>query len=326
MALFRSFWHGGALSPYEALCLASFVRQGHRIELFTYDAELAVPAGVVRRDAAGILPPERIFFYESGLGRGSIAGFANLFRYTLLAREPGWWVDTDVLCLAPDPPEGPGFFAWEGPDRALVGNAILRLPPGDALLPAMLAARGAFAPGRPWGTSGPRLLTASLREAGRLGEAAAHGIAYPWHFTQAFAVFDPGRREEVAAAAAGACFQHLWNEIFRCGGLPKWLAPPEGSYLDRQFRLHGIAFPPGPRLRQEDLRRLARVTEAAQAAEAAQAEAARLEARCRDLQAAHAAERRMRLALAGLHDGLLARLQQREAPAWRRWLGRRLGA
>ncbi|MBU8536857.1 glycosyltransferase family 32 protein [Falsiroseomonas tokyonensis] len=340
MALFRSFWHGGPLSPYEELCLASFVRQGHRFELFTYDPALVVPAGVVRRDAAAILPQDRIYFYEAGLGRGSVAGFANLFRYTLLAREPGWWVDTDVLCLRPDPPQAPCFFAWEGPDLALVGNAILRLPPGDALLPAMLAARDSFAPDQPWGTAGPHLLTATLRQAGRLGQVAAHGVAYPWHFTEAFAVFDPDRVEEVAEAVGAACFQHLWNEMFRCGGLPKWLAPPAGSYLDRQCRAHGIVFPPGPRLRQEDLQRQARVTRAAQGAEAAQAEAARLaaelarngaqlaqlEARCRDLQASHAAERRMRLALAELHDALLARLRHGASPAWRRWLGRCLRA
>lgn len=336
MALVRSFWHGGPLSPYEALCLTSFVQHGHAVELFTYDPGLAVPAGVTRRDAAEILPEDRVYFYRNGLGRGSVAGFTNLFRYLLLTREEGWWVDTDVLCLASDLPQGPAYFAWEGPDHGLVGNAILLLPPDDPLLRDMLAEKSDFNPENPWGTSGPVLLTKALRRAGRLGEAAEPRGAYPWHFAPAFAVFDPDRAEEVAAATQGASMQHLWNQMFRCGGLNPLLAPPEGSYLDRLCRRHGIVFPPGPRMRPDDLRRQARLTELAQTAEWAEAErvrmqqaleqerarAAALAAECAEWKAAEAEAQRMREALEAEQDALLARLQEAEAPIWHRWLRR----
>jgi hypothetical protein len=275
VARIRSFWHGGGLSPYEALCLASFIHHGHQVELFTYAGVPEAPPGVVLRDAAEILPADRVFVYAQGTGRGSVAGFANLFRYALLAREPGWWVDTDVLCLSPDLPEQGAVFAWEEPARSLVGNAVLRLPDGDKLPGMLLAAREAFGPDRPWGTAGPLLLTRLLREAGRLEEARPHGEYFPWYHGRAFAVLDPAATAEVEAAAAGARMQHLWNEHFRAGGLCKTVAPPEGSWLDLMFRRHGIGFPAAPRLDAALVARLAAQRELALSAAHLSAEAAR---------------------------------------------------
>lgn len=40
-----ALWIGNALSPYEDLCLSSFVQAGYEVQLFTYDPELDVPQG-----------------------------------------------------------------------------------------------------------------------------------------------------------------------------------------------------------------------------------------------------------------------------------------
>jgi len=65
-----------------------------------YEEPRGVPEGVTVRDASEILPAERMFRCPSGtLNEGSLSGFSNLFRYTLLQRIGGWWVDTDVCCL-----------------------------------------------------------------------------------------------------------------------------------------------------------------------------------------------------------------------------------
>src|SRR6478736_339351 len=50
MAQFRSFWYRGALSPYEHLCLKSFVAKGHDFTLYSYD-KIEVPRGVRLEDA-----------------------------------------------------------------------------------------------------------------------------------------------------------------------------------------------------------------------------------------------------------------------------------
>ncbi len=309
MARVRGFWHGGELSPYETLCLTSFVRHGHEVEIFTYDPAIALPPGVRRREATEILPPERLYRHDRGLSRGSLGGFSDLFRYTLMSREPGWWVDTDVVCLSSELPETPTFFAWEEEARLIVGSAVLRLPPGDPLLERLLGTPDVFRPDAGWATGGPLLLTALLRETGRIAEAHSFRTAFPWHHTRSFEVFDPDRVEEIAVATRGACVQHLWHEHLRRCGFPKMVAPPRGSHMDRLFAQYGIRFPAAPRLEPTQVRRMAAVNEAALSAEAQAAARAELEQRNEELLRQNQA---LRARLSALEDarpmGRIARL------------------
>ena len=58
----HGLWIGSNLSRLELLTLHSFVRFGHKFQLWVYDAlATPVPAGVVLRDANEILPRSRIF-------------------------------------------------------------------------------------------------------------------------------------------------------------------------------------------------------------------------------------------------------------------------
>jgi hypothetical protein len=50
----------------------------------------------------------------------------------------------------------------------------------------------------------------------------------------------PGTREEVEARTANSTFVHLWNEMWRTAGVPKNIAPPKGSRLDRMFERHQV--------------------------------------------------------------------------------------
>ena len=75
---FQSFWHGEALSPYELFCLQSFVTCGHDVDLYTYTANLVVPAGVRVCDAASLVSRDRVFVYQAeGFGKGSPSAFSN---------------------------------------------------------------------------------------------------------------------------------------------------------------------------------------------------------------------------------------------------------
>src|SRR5262245_20560095 len=127
MAVFRSFWHGKPLSPYQQLCLKSFVDHGHEFILYSYD-RIDVPAGIEFRDAAELFPRDRVFFYSSGPGAGSVSAFSNLFRYRLLHDHGGWWTDADIVCLSRDAPEDDIVFGWQDRSRALIGSAILKFP------------------------------------------------------------------------------------------------------------------------------------------------------------------------------------------------------
>src|SRR5690348_8763587 len=93
----RTFWHGDQLSIYEELCLASFVRHEHEVEIYSYN-DLNVPAGVRLCDANSILPESDLLHCMHGPGKWDIPTFSDLFRYALLFQKGGIWIDTDVLC------------------------------------------------------------------------------------------------------------------------------------------------------------------------------------------------------------------------------------
>jgi hypothetical protein len=127
VGLLRQEARGEPLSPYEWLSLKSFIDFGHRFDLYSFDPHIAVPAQVRVRDAAELAGRAELFVYERGFGKGSPAGFANLFRYILLAERGGWWVDTDVVCLSDVIPDYPQFVARQV--DGLVNNAVMRFEP-----------------------------------------------------------------------------------------------------------------------------------------------------------------------------------------------------
>lgn len=97
----QMLWVAGALPWYAEASVNSFLSHGHSVELYAYDPPPNLPLGCAVKDAALILPRDRIFVYRAGHHKGHLSGFSNWFRYALLARNGGWWSDCDVICIAP---------------------------------------------------------------------------------------------------------------------------------------------------------------------------------------------------------------------------------
>lgn len=102
--IINSFWHGSELSLLEKLTLKSFLDHGYQVKLWRYDSTIDVqcPDKVLIGDANEIIPFDRLFVY-SGNGdcrRGSIGGFSDLFRYYILYKTGGVYVDMDCTCLS----------------------------------------------------------------------------------------------------------------------------------------------------------------------------------------------------------------------------------
>lgn len=151
----HGLWVGASLSPLETLCLRSFVAMGHEFHLWLYEPlPHGLPAGVVQRPAEAILPANRIFRYRHGNsfghGKGSLAGFSDLFRYKLLYEEGGWWTDMDVTCLRPLDFEAPYVFRRHDV-LPVVGN-LMKCPKGSPLMAACFqeAAEKVTADNRDW--------------------------------------------------------------------------------------------------------------------------------------------------------------------------------
>jgi hypothetical protein len=163
-----SLWVGPPLTLMEQLSITSFLQNGYEYHLYCYGKIPNVPAGAILRDAGEILPSSEIFYYQQGPGKGSVAAFANLFRYKLLLERGGWWADTDMICLRPLNFAGSVVFASEHYDAGIqTTNSILKLPPGHAVAracyeTAMREDRAKLT----WGKTGPALMDRIVREAG----------------------------------------------------------------------------------------------------------------------------------------------------------------
>lgn len=225
--VFQTFWWKGALSPYEVACLRSFIAHGHAVELFTYDESLAAPPGVAVADARDILPESRVFHYAGGFGAGSVAAFSNLFRYCLLFERGGWWIDTDVLCLTPDIPDLPLFYAWQ--DAREINCAVMKFPPGHAVMDDCRKAADTVGDKATWGQMGPALLTEVLLRNGLHHFAFPPSFCYPIHYENTARLFEKVVGEVVVDRRL-TWMLHLWNQRIVQLGVDKQ-TPPDANTL-----------------------------------------------------------------------------------------------
>lgn len=133
----HGLWIGVELSLMEMLTIKSFIEKGYVFHIWTYDHLINdLPEGCIICDANEIIPVEKVFKYkyssQFGTGKGSYAGFSDIFRYKLLYEKGGWWVDMDVTCLKPFDVEAPYFFRAHHV-LPLVGN-IMKVPKGSELM------------------------------------------------------------------------------------------------------------------------------------------------------------------------------------------------
>jgi hypothetical protein len=91
----QSLWIGPTLSLVEQLCIRSHIYHGHRFVLYTYSDVKDVPEGVEIRDANDILDESKIFRTHNG----SVAHFSDWFRWVMLFKVGGFWVDMDLIAL-----------------------------------------------------------------------------------------------------------------------------------------------------------------------------------------------------------------------------------
>lgn len=133
--IFQSLWIGGKLSTLEHLCLKTFVDHGLPIHLYTYEVVDNVPDGVVRKDANDIVPESEIYRYKNG----SLSAFSNYFRFMMLYKIGGYWVDADFACINPEVAtkqlNSMDFvFLSEPLDNyidTIAGSALLKMPAGS---------------------------------------------------------------------------------------------------------------------------------------------------------------------------------------------------
>jgi len=93
----RTYWEG-KLSNLEILSIKSFIANKHKIFIYTYDKNMrSFDKDMIILDASEIVPEER----RKRSGRIMSSIFSDIFRYYLLYKTGGWWVDLDIVLIKP---------------------------------------------------------------------------------------------------------------------------------------------------------------------------------------------------------------------------------
>jgi mannosyltransferase OCH1-like enzyme len=133
----HGLWIGSSLSAIELLCMKSFTEAGHTFYLWAYNKIDNLPERIQVKDANKIIPSNEIFTYtysnKFGHGKGSYAGFSDIFRYKLLYEFGGWWTDMDITCLKPLVFEEEFVFRRNG-QKGVVGNLMKCAPKSELML------------------------------------------------------------------------------------------------------------------------------------------------------------------------------------------------
>ncbi|SEH97383.1 hypothetical protein [Akkermansia glycaniphila] len=263
--IISALWVGDELSPVAELSIRSFLDNGFAFQLFTYQAYANVPDGAIVRDASEIVSREEVYLHHSG----SYGMFADLFRYTFLEREGGWWTDLDVACLNNRIPKHLPWFAQQETGFYSVG--VLGFPAHHPAMEAMkrlaedpaasmpwddettLKAKKQFCLDTPdvierrkhveWGYAGPNGFTRAVNHFGLQKFAAGPETLYPLNYTVWRNYFN-GALHLNSAELASAWAVHLWGEMLRREP-DAWENMNKESIVAELLRRHGMENCPG---------------------------------------------------------------------------------
>jgi Alpha 1,4-glycosyltransferase conserved region len=245
----NALWVGEQLGYLEQLCLVSGLAAGHEFRLYSYEPKKlrGVPRGIELRDAAEVMRSDRMVTYA---GTTSYALGSNFWRYEMLGRGLGYWVDLDILLLKPFDFSRDYVFGQE--QQGTINTAVMLAPSGSALVndlrrvPEPSACPEWYGPrrklrfhldrlrGRPggveylqWGTFGPLMLTYLVKKHELARFALAPEVFYPINWREAPTLYGPAAHVESMLSEETRAI-HLYNSQLR--ELAK-SPPPKGSYI-----------------------------------------------------------------------------------------------
>ena len=236
LPIIHALWIGKTLGAISRSCLQSFVMRGHEVHLHTYAEIEDIPEGITKVDANQIIPANKIIKHNK---TGSYALFSDIFRYELMRKVEGIYVDCDVYCLKPlTIPEHGYVLGFE--DDNWINGAVLRIPADSELLKKLLNAAydpqfvppwysssrqfrlktkkalgiGTSIADMPWGVIGPKAITYYVKQLGLKNNIQPLDIFYPVHYQCISQLCDPALTIDDITTSRTTCI-HLYNEMLK---------------------------------------------------------------------------------------------------------------
>ena len=237
--VFSTFWTG-KISLREYVCINSFLDKSHNYCVYSYEELEGLPKGVELKDAAEIVYKEEYLLYKERLPN-LWATFSDKFRYNLLYKKGGWWVDTDIICLKKeiDIKSEDTFICYQ--DNKEINNACLKFPKGDEVMKYCVnyikdweIANNFEYKKLIWGDFGPPLVTKAVKSLNRSNEVYFHEYAYPIEMKDSLDIFKKNKNKIILAKLKNSYFSHLWNEILSRERIPKNYLGRKGSFWYEQ--------------------------------------------------------------------------------------------
>ena len=176
----QSMWVGNKISKIERLSMQSFQSNGMSYTLYVYNDVKNIPDGVNIDDANKILHESEVTTYKKGPGKGSYAGFADYFRWALMYKVGGVWVDTDVICLknfSTKKNKVAGEIIYpEHPNYLCASTQFLHFDPGHHLMKEFYElCKSKDCGDIEWGDIGPKLINDRIQN----GDSALKELILP---------------------------------------------------------------------------------------------------------------------------------------------------
>lgn len=233
------FWYGD-LTPYEVMCINSFVKNNFIVNLWSFK-DFNLPS-------VNFCNIEKFYklsdiqnFWQDGK-QGSLAAFSDAVRYHILKNFGGWWFDTDCVCFK----DQSYFFelttnkkivaGWE--DSTNINGAVLNFSDSNFADKAFemfnvisKEKNNSFI----WGDIGPKLITTLIKENKLEDEILPREYFYPIHYKNALDVFDETKLLETKNICKDSYTLHLWNEILRKKKINKNIIPNNKSFISNLF-------------------------------------------------------------------------------------------
>lgn len=132
-----TFWHAGPLRFVDQVCMASWLRNGHEVDLYCNHTPPNLPDGIRILDAKQILDPSlmeklRPKYHLEKVPFQAVVSFSDMMRMAFFKKNAGFWLDTDTYLFSPvrhDPAKP--FFAKDG---RRIGISALYFPPDSDVL------------------------------------------------------------------------------------------------------------------------------------------------------------------------------------------------